>query len=78
MNIVNRIATNPSRTAEKSAQIIAHNYGLSEGKKQIDEMVEHDPQVVNEILLKPRDFRSIGDFPEAAELSKTPCIFVVM
>jgi hypothetical protein len=35
-------------------------------------MVEHDPQVVKEILLKPRDFRSIGDFPEAAELSKFP------
>ena len=39
---------------------------------QFDEMVEHDPQIVNEILLEPRDFRSIGDFPEAAELSKFP------
>ena len=34
MNIVNRITANRSRTAEKSAQIIAHNYGLKRAGHQ--------------------------------------------
>ena len=34
MNIVNRITTNRSGTAEKSAQIIAHNYGLRRAGNQ--------------------------------------------
>ena len=39
---------------------------------QFDELVKHDPQIVNEILLEPRDLRSIGNFLEAAELPKFP------
>ena len=35
MNIVNRITTNRSRTAKKSAQIIAHNYGLKRARNQV-------------------------------------------
>ena len=34
MNIVNRITTNRSETTEKSARIIAHNYGLKRAGNQ--------------------------------------------